>query len=105
MLVRKRDGVPDSRRLLQIPVFIGLEQDYRAVDRGVRRIHVAEDLRPRRLHQFFVPVDVQFRALLLPLIPVEDAQRDADTEADRLVRKRVVERRVVRIPRAQGRIG
>ena len=47
----------------------------------VGRIHIAEDLRARGVGQLLVAVDVDQRTLLLALVTVEDAQRNARRSA------------------------
>ena len=47
---------------------------------------------------------VKLRVKFLALIPIEDAERDADTGAERVVRVRVVKRTVVSPPGAERRI-
>ena len=53
--------------------------------RPVGGIDVVEDLRLGGVPQPLVAADVDLRARFLALIPVEDAQRDADTGADVLL--------------------
>ena len=50
----------------------------------VRRVHVAEHLRPRRFAGLLAALDVDLRALLLALVAVENAQRNADAQPQRL---------------------
>ena len=58
-----------------------------------------------RFGSLLASVDVDQRALLLALIPVEYPQWDADAEAESLAAIRVIGRGVIRLPRAEGWIG
>src|SRR4029077_2202364 len=49
--------------------------------------------------------DIKLSAQLLPLITVEDSERDADTGADGIEGVWVIPRAIVRIPDAEGWIG
>ena len=89
MLVRERNRIPNPCRLLQIPVFVGLQQNNVAIDHGIGRIHVAENLCPCRIRQSFIAVDVQFGPLLFSLIPVENSQGNTHADAKVLVDGRI----------------
>jgi hypothetical protein len=91
--------------LIVVLRLVGLEQRDVAAHLLVGRVHIAEDLGARRFGQLLAAVDVDQRALLLALVLVEDAQRNVDAEAERLDAVGVVVRRVVGVPRAEGRIG
>ena len=54
---------------------------------------------------FAASIDNRSSTCLLALIPAENTQRNADAPAYRLVGSRIAERRIVRIPHAEGRIG
>jgi hypothetical protein len=55
--------------------------------------------------QPLVAADVELSTPFLALIPVEDAEIDTDTGAERVKVIRVAERRIVRPPHAESRIG
>ena len=84
---------------------VRLEQRDVAAHQFVGRVHIAEDLRTRGFAGLLAAVDVDQRALLLALVAVEDAQRNAHADAESLYAIRIVIRGVVRIPRAVSRIG
>ena len=76
---RTRDG------LLQVFRLVRPQQNQRAVQRGVARVDVAEHQCFGGVAQSLIACDVELRAQLLSLVAVENAQRDADTGAERLV--------------------
>ena len=105
VLVRVCHGVADSQRLVVVLRLVWLEQGHAALHLHVGRVHVAEDLRSRGFSQLLIAAYIDLSALLLALVPVEDAERNVDAGAQCIAAKGVVECGVVGVPSAKGRIG
>jgi hypothetical protein len=87
-------------RFIVVLVFVRLEQRDVAAHQLVGRVHIAEDLGARGLTGLAAAVNIDLCSLLFALIAVEDAQRNIDAQAQRLVRIRIVGRCVSCVPRA-----
>src|ERR1700730_246943 len=106
MLIGEGNRVPDSRCLIDILLFVWLEQLDVAAHLLIRRVDIAEDPSPGGFRQLAAAVDVDQRPLLLALIAVEDPQRYVEAEAEGIVvRHYVVKRRIVCPPYAVGGVG
>ena len=84
VLIGEGDGLADPGRAFEILRLIWPEQRQIAVERRVRGIDIAEHLRFGRRPKPFVAADIQLGALLLSLIPIEDAEGDVNANADRI---------------------
>ena len=79
---------PDGH--LQVFGLVRPQQNQIAFERGEAGIYVAEYLRFGGVAQSLIAPDIDLRAQLFSLVAVEDAQRDADTDAQRIYAKRVI---------------
>ena len=94
--------VPHARRLISIFLFVWPEQRDITSHLFIGRIDIAENLRPRGISQLLAAIDIDQRPLLLALVAVEDPQGYVEAEAEGIVvYADVVERRIVRPPRAE----
>src|ERR1700739_965298 len=101
MLPRIGDRLPDPQSLRQIFIPVRPQQRDVAVQLGVCRVNIAEDLCLSGVCQLLIAADVDPGALLLALVAVENAQGDAYADTQRLDSIWVVVRRVVRVPAAE----
>ena len=104
-MVGKGDSVAGIARQLQIPRLIGPEKISRLDQSPISRVDVVEYLRFGGIPQAFIESDVDLGPRFLALISIEDSQRNVDTPAHGLVGKRIGERRIMRVPDAECRIG
>ena len=91
--------------LRQIFRLVRAQQSQRAVNGGVARIDIAQNLRLGCITQFFAACDIKLGAQFFALVAVEDAQRNIYADSYSLARKRIVSGRIVRLPRGEGWIG
>jgi hypothetical protein len=90
VLIGKENRVAHPDRHLQVLGFVRAQQNQIAFERGIAGIYVAEHLCLGRIAQSFIAGDIELRAQLLSLVAVENTQRDADTDADRIYGKGII---------------
>src|SRR5580698_10198192 len=85
ILISKVHLVPHIGSQPQVPCLIRLQKIHVLHEGPVSAVDIVINLRFGRVPQTLVAADIDLRARLLSLVPVEDAQRNIDASANRLI--------------------